>query len=246
VRAAGLGIGREVEAGGQAGRRAGIRAGGHTGGQAGKQAGKHNWKGHTPWRSSQSIRGMDAAAIHARAAHAQQAARTEPCAHAVGLYVATDVVDYVSVEWSMSHLCRHLCRMVLSDLLRYQHQAVYFSIRALKIQFRRDSTTPPTMVSGLFNIPNPQKKSQKKTAPSDPCLNQPRRQSPAACPQRPYSSTALTSLNTSLNLESKEWAWSFSLAREAVEPSLLAWRGPPWRGRRHLHQAVCLPTLHSQ
>ena len=62
-----------------------------------------------------------------------------------------------------------------------------------------------TMVSGLFNIPNPQKNSQKKNiAPSDPSLNQPRRQSLAASPKRPNLSRTCTNLNNSLNHESKE------------------------------------------
>ena len=61
-----------------------------------------------------------------------------------------------------------------------------------------------TMVSGLFNIPNPQKTRRRKIAPSDPSLNQPSRQSLAACPERPNSSRTFTDLNNSLNHESKE------------------------------------------
>jgi len=61
------------------------------------------------------------------------------------------------------------------------------------------------MVSGLFNIPNPQKTRRRKIAPSDPSLNQPSRQSLAACPERPNSSRTFTDLNNSLNHESKEW-----------------------------------------
>jgi hypothetical protein len=60
-----------------------------------------------------------------------------------------------------------------------------------------------TIVSGLFNITNPQKKSQT----SDPFLNQPTRQSLASCPSRPNSSRKFTNLNNNLIrvLEPKEW-----------------------------------------
>jgi hypothetical protein len=51
---------------------------------------------------------------------------------------------------------------------------------------------------------------RRRTAPSDPSLNQPpSRQSPAACPERPYSSRTFTNLNNSLNCESKEWLNKF-------------------------------------
>ena len=48
---------------------------------------------------------------------------------------------------------------------------------------------------------------RRRIAPSDPSLNQPgpSRQSLAACPERPYSSSTFTNLNTRPNCEPKEW-----------------------------------------
>ncbi len=45
---------------------------------------------------------------------------------------------------------------------------------------------------------------RRRTAPSDPSLNQPSPQSPAACPERPYSSKTFINLNSSLNHKSKK------------------------------------------
>ena len=45
---------------------------------------------------------------------------------------------------------------------------------------------------------------RRRIAPSDPSLNQPSRQSPAACPERPNSSRTFTNLNNSLNREPNE------------------------------------------
>ena len=46
---------------------------------------------------------------------------------------------------------------------------------------------------------------RRRIAPSDPSLNQPSRQSPAACPEWPNSSRTFTNLNNSLNREPNEW-----------------------------------------
>ncbi len=56
------------------------------------------------------------------------------------------------------------------------------------------------IVSGLFNIPNPQKKSQKKSSTIRSVLAV-----PSPCPERPYLSKTFINLNNSLNRESKEW-----------------------------------------
>ena len=45
---------------------------------------------------------------------------------------------------------------------------------------------------------------RRRIAPSDPSLNQPSRQSPAACPEWPNSSRTFTNLNNSLNREPNE------------------------------------------
>ena len=45
---------------------------------------------------------------------------------------------------------------------------------------------------------------RRRIAPSDPSLNQPSRQSPAACPEWPNSSRTFTNLNNSLNSEPNE------------------------------------------
>ncbi len=59
-------------------------------------------------------------------------------------------------------------------------------------------------LSGLFNIPKPHMTSQKKNSTIRSISNQPSRQSPAACPERPYSSITFTNLSNSLNSEPKE------------------------------------------
>ena len=45
---------------------------------------------------------------------------------------------------------------------------------------------------------------RRRIAPSDPSLNQPSRQSPAACPERPNSSRTFTNLNNSIDREPNE------------------------------------------
>jgi hypothetical protein len=61
-----------------------------------------------------------------------------------------------------------------------------------------------TIVSGLFNTPNPQKKSQKKNSTIRSIPNPAKRIVPSSVSRKPYSSTTFTNLNNSLNREPKE------------------------------------------
>ena len=57
-----------------------------------------------------------------------------------------------------------------------------------------------TIGSSLSTHPTPGRSHRRRIAPSDPSLNQPSRQSQAACPERPNPSTTFINLNVSSTL----------------------------------------------
>ncbi len=83
-----------------------------------------------------------------------------------------------------------------------------------------------TIVSGLFNIPNLQIKFRRsrrwRISPSDTALNQPSRQSPAACPESPLSSRTFTNHNNSLKREPNEWQNNEFKTHSPLESSIKA------------------------
>jgi hypothetical protein len=77
-----------------------------------------------------------------------------------------------------------------------------------------------TIASGHSTYPTLRRDCRRKISPSDPSLNQPSRQSLAACPKRPNSSRTFINLNNSLNLERKNDRTTELILHRPLESSI--------------------------